>query len=297
MKKALKLVGYVLATVVALVALALISVYLLSNRKLNKSYPVSVQPVVIPTGSEALGRGQLIAATRGCADCHGADLAGATIIDNPAMGRLSGPNLTRGRGGLPASFTDIDLVRSIRHGVAPDGRGLFLMPSSDFSEFTDQDMGDLIAYIDSLAPVDRASVPLTIGPVARGLLVAGKIKLSAELIDHAGVRPATVQPGVTVAYGHYLAAGCTGCHGPNLSGGKIDIGPPDWPPAQNLTPAGDLAKWSEADFIMSLRKRTRPDGSPLNEVMPAAFGLMNDTELKAIWAYLRTLPPAPTGKR
>ena len=297
MKKALKFIGYVLATFAVLVVLAFASIYLLSNRKLNKSYTVRVQPVAIPSGAEARARGQHIAATRGCADCHGADLAGATIIDNPAMGRLSGPNLTRGRGGLPASFSAIDFVRAIRHGVAPDGRGLFLMPSNDFSQFTDQDMGDLIAYINSIPPVDRDSVPLSIGPVARALMLAGKIKLSAEVIDHAGVRPDTVLPGVTVAYGRYLAIGCTGCHASNFSGGKIDIGPPDWPPAQNLTPAGDLAKWSEADFIAALRQRTRPDGSKFNEVMPAAFGLMNDTELKAIWAYLRTLPPAPTGKR
>ena len=297
MKKALKIVGYVLATLAVLVVLAFVFVHFLSNQKLRKSYQVTVQPVMIPTGADALARGQHIAQTRGCADCHGADLAGATIIDNPAMGRLSGPNLTRGRGGVPASFSALDFVRSIRHGVAPDGRGLFLMPSNDFSQFTDQDMGDLIAYINSVPAVDRASIPLSIGPVARALMLAGKIKLAAELIDHAGVRPATVQPGITIAYGRYLAIGCTGCHATNFSGGKIDIGPPDWPPAQNLTPAGDLAKWSEADFITALRKSTRPNGSKLNEVMPAAFGLMNDTELKAIWTYLRTLPPVTTGQR
>ena len=167
----------------------------------------------------------------------------------------------------------------------------------NFARFTDDDMGDLISYLKSVPPVDRDSVPISVGPVARALLLAGKIQLSADLIDHTRVRPDVVKPGVTVAYGRYLAAGCTGCHGPNLSGGKIDIGPPDWPQARNLTPVGDLAKWTEADFLKALRTQIRPDGTRLSEVMPTAFGQMNDTELKALWAYLQTLPPAATGIR
>lgn len=108
-----------------------------------------------------------------------------------------------------------------------------------------------------------------------------------------------VTPGVTVAYGRYLAAGCTGCHGPNLSGGKIAIGPPDWPPAANLTPhaSGRLRNWSEADLLHAMRQARRPDGSALNPVMPAVFGNMTDVELRALWQYLRTLPPAATGER
>lgn len=297
MKKIFKILGGLLLAVAVLVGVAVASVYALSSRKLAQRFQVTVQPVPSRSGVDAVARGQHIAKTRGCVDCHGADLAGAKVIDDPAMGRLYGPNLTRGRGGLASTVTDIDLVRAIRHGVAPDGRGLFLMPSNDYARFTDADMGDLLAYLKALPPVDRASEPLNIGPVARALVVAGKIRLAAEMIDHAGVRPDVVVPGVTVAYGQYLAAGCTGCHGANFSGGKIDIGPPDWPPARNLTPAGDVAKWSEADFLTALRTHVRPDGSKISEVMPAAFGQMNDTELKALWMYLRTLPPAVTGSR
>jgi cytochrome c553 len=215
------------------------------------------------------------------------------------MGRLFGPNLTRGRGGLPATYAATDFVRAIRHGVGVDGHGLFLMPSTDYAHFTENDMADLIAYVQSVPPVDRDRVPLSVGPVARVLLLAGKIRLSADEIDHANLKPAIVEPGITVDYGRYLAAGCTGCHGPNLAGGKIDIGPPDWPPAANLTPhaSGRLSKWTEEDFIRALRTARRPDGTELNPVMPRAFGQLNDTELKALWAYLRTLPAEPTGTR
>jgi mono/diheme cytochrome c family protein len=100
-----------------------------------------------------------------------------------------------------------------------------------------------------------------------------------------------------VEYGRYVANGCIGCHGSNFSGGKIPVGPPDWPPASNLTPQADgrLTKWTEADFIQTLRTARRPDGTELNPVMPRLFGQMDDVELKAIWAFLQTLPAAATG--
>lgn len=299
MRTFLKFAGWLIAGLLVLVAGAVAVVYGKSEARLKRAYTVDVPAIQVPTDAAAIARGRHIAATRGCADCHGPDLGGAKVIDDPAMGRIHGPNLTRGRGGLPASYTSADFVRAIRHGVAADGHGLFLMPSTDYARFTENDMADLIAYVKSVPPVDRESVPLTIGPVARALMVAGKIRLSAEVINHATVRPDVVVPGVTVEYGRYLAVGCTGCHGPRFAGGKIDVGPPDWPPAANLTPhpSGHLAQWSEADFIRALRTARRPDGSALNPVMPRASGQLDDTELKAIWAFLRTLPPEATGTR
>src|SRR5690606_10463369 len=117
--------------------------------------------------------------------------------------------------------------------------------------------------------------------------------------DHPNVNPQSVEPGVTVEYGRYVANGCIGCHGPNLSGGKIAVGPPNWPDAANLTPPpdGHVAKWTEADFMRAIREAKRPDGSELNPVMPRVFAHMDDTELKAIWKYLETLPAVPTGVR
>jgi len=215
------------------------------------------------------------------------------------MGRLYGPNLTRWRGGVGAKFGDNDYVRALRHGVGADGRGLFLMPSVDYAQFTETDMGDLIAYLKMAPPVDRDVVPLSVGPVARTLFVLGKIKMSVDLIDHANTRPATVAPALTVDYGKYVAATCSGCHGANFTGGKIEIGPPDWPHAANLTPhpTSRLANWSEADFLKTIRTGFRPDGTELNPVMPRNFALMNDTELKALFMFFKSLPPLPTGTR
>ncbi|MEO5958048.1 MAG: cytochrome c [Opitutaceae bacterium] len=295
----LKFTGYLLVTIVALLAVGAVAVYFASNARMKKTFAVAVRPVAIPADAGAIARGKHLAETRGCNDCHGKDYAGGKVIDDGAMGTVHAPNLTRGRGGRIATFTDEDWVRAIRHGVGPDKGGLLIMPSEEYSHFSDPDLGAIVAYLKTVPAVDRERVPIALGPVARVLLASGKMKLPAEVIDHANLRPATVEKGVTVDYGRYVATACIGCHGPNLSGGKIAIGPPSWPPAANLTPHADgrLAKWSEADFLKTVRTAKRPDGTELNEVMPRVFGAMDDTELKAVWAFLKSLPPAATGAR
>ena len=72
------------------------------------------------------------------------------FIDDPALGRVIAPNLTRGRGGVGATFSDADFVRAIRHGVDPSGRPLLIMPADDYTHFSDADLGMIIAYVRSL---------------------------------------------------------------------------------------------------------------------------------------------------
>jgi cytochrome c553 len=215
------------------------------------------------------------------------------------MGRLYGPNLTRGKGGRVASFNDEDWIRAIRHGVGPDQRGLFIMPSEEYAHLSDDDLGAVIAYLKTLPAVDRERPETSLGPISRVLLATGKMKLAATVIDHPNVKPKSVAPAISAEYGKYVAATCMGCHGSNFSGGKIEVGPPDWPHAANLTPHADsrLTKWTEAEFINVIRTAKRPDGTEVNPVMPRAFAQMDELELKALWTYFRSLTPVAPGVR
>ncbi|MFT3783493.1 MAG: c-type cytochrome [Nibricoccus sp.] len=299
MRKLVKVLLWFIGVLVSVLIVAIAIVYSVSSRRLHRTYEVTVKTPPIPSDPSAIERGQHIAHTRGCVDCHGGDFGGAKVVENGAIGRLYGPNITHGSGGLPASYTDTDWVRAIRHGVGTNGRPLFLMPSQEFAHFSDEDLGSLIAYLKSVPPVDRARVPISLGPVGRVLVATGKFPIAAATIDHAGLQPATVKPGRTVEYGRYLAVGCVGCHGPNYSGGRITGGPPDWPAAANLTahPTGAVASWSETDFMNALRTGRRPNGSEISPVMPRAFGQMNETELGALWLFIKQLPAAATGTR
>lgn len=294
-----------IATIALLLAVLAGGTYLVAGHRLTRQFTVDAQPVAEPSpqpsaDSAVLARGAHLAGALGkCADCHGDDFGGKTLVDDPGLGRLSAPNLTRGRGGVTADFTLADWDRALRHGVRPDGSGLVFMPSEDYAAMSDADLLALVAYMRQLAPVDRDVPRPAIRLVGRALYMAGKLPLlSAERIDHAMERE-EVAAGPTVEYGAYLAdiSGCRGCHGPQLSGGPIPGMPPGTPPAANLTPTG-LGRYTEADFTRAMREGVRPDGTAMSEVMPVRFTRqMTDDEIVALYRFLRTVEPREFGGR
>lgn len=296
MKRFLKWVGYIVGGVVALILLAVGVVYAMTSARLGKSYPLDVKAVEVPTDSMSVERGRhLVFAVGKCPQCHGDNLAGKMISDDPAFARLWSANLTRGKGGLGSTLTDADYVRAIRYGVKPDGKPLIFMPSESYSHFSDGDLATIIAYVKSVTPVDQVNPPPRIGPVMRILatLIPGFPFLEAEKIDRATVPPVSVPIGVTKEYGNYLVTtgGCKSCHNPNLSGGSKVEGVV----TANLTPAG-IGKWTEADFFRALRTGVRPDGRILSAVMPWPYTKnLTDDELHAMWMYIHSIPARPAG--
>jgi mono/diheme cytochrome c family protein len=302
MKKLFKWLGFGVAGLIGLLIIALIGLYLVSGMRLSQSYVVQPEPVALPTAAAAIAEGQRQYITHACSDCHGADGAGAMVIDDPLFGRISGSNLTPGAGGIGQQYSDLDWVRAIRHGVAPDGRALLVMPSQEYNALNDEDLGAMVAYLKSLPPVDNTPPANTVGPLGRVLLVTEVAPiLPAERVDHAGSRPTAVVRGATVEYGQYLAQSCIGCHGQGLSGGPIPGLPPEPPLPANLTPdeATGLGRWSEQDFFMALRTGQRPDGTAVDpKAMPwPNFKFMTDQELSALWLYLQSVPAKPFGHR
>lgn len=132
-----------------------------------------------------------------------------------------------------------------------------------------------------------------------------------------------------VARGKYLVtiSGCHDCHTPKLDAqGTPDMaralsGRPSttMPPQQRegeITASMDLTAWAgpwgisytanltpdpetglgrrydEAKFIQSLRTGRKPEGEPLLPPMPwPMIAQMTDDDLKAVWAYMKTLKP------
>jgi cytochrome c553 len=297
----LRVVLFVLLGLVLVLVLAAAAVYAVSETKLNRTVAVPNETVSVPTDITSIQRGQhLAAAVATCIDCHGPTLSGKVFVDDPALGRVVAPNLTRGRGGVGATFSDADFVRAIRHGVDPSGRPLLIMPSDDYTHFSDADLGAIIGYIRSLPAVDNQLPANELRALGRILFATGQLPLQpADNIDHTAPRPPAPQAAVTAEYGKYLAdnAGCPSCHGPGLSGGPIPQAPPGTVPAANITSAG-LGSWSEADFIKALRTGIRPDGRQIDQFMPwPYYAQMTDDELKAIWRFLQAVPPRATGTR
>jgi len=285
---------------VGVIGVAGAGVYGVTASHFRKSYDIKVEDVVVPTDADAVARGKrFVNVIAKCTDCHGANLQGMLLVDDPKFARLASANLTSGKGGVaPRYKTDKDWVRAIRHGVRPDGKALIFMPSNEYYYLSDQDLGDVIAYLKSLPPQDNVLPTPVMGPIARSLYITNVLPLlAAEKIDHDAARPADVAPSRDAAYGKYLArvGGCQGCHKENLAGGKDPAAPPTAPWPANLTPGGDLGKWTEQDFFRALRTGRRPDGRVLDSFMPWSLtAQMTDDEIHAVWEYLKTVPAVKT---
>jgi mono/diheme cytochrome c family protein len=295
-------IGIALGVIAGLLAIAVAGVYIVSSVRLNKAYQVADEQITIPTDAASVERGRHLATTIGqCVDCHGANLAGRVFLDSPGVARLSSANLTSGAGGVGGTFTDVDWVRALRHGVGPNGKPLLVMPAQNFTALSAEDLGAVIAYVKSVPPVNRVPESSSVQLLGRVLFLAGQIDaLSAESIDHSAKAPAAPPPGATAEYGRYLVrvGGCSDCHGANLAGGPIPGTPPDTPPAANITPGGEISAWSDADFVKTLRTGVNPAGHPLNTFMPWKYlGQLSDTELRAIYLYLKTVPRQAMGAR
>lgn len=324
MKRVLKVVAFVL---VALVVVGL-GVYawasIAASRKLSRSYTAHTVdfPIPFPLPEEevrrlaltpesakllardrALERGRhLIESRYACTECHGRDFGGGVMVDDPAIGRLLGPNLTAGKGSRTAGFRPADWDRAVRHGILRDGRPS-LMPSVDFQRMSDRELSDIVALVQSMPAVDKEVPRVALGPLGKALVATGKIVLSADAIAAHGDAPHAVYPpetAATVDFGRHLAATCMGCHGQDLAGGPIAGGDPAWPPAANLTPhAAGLAGWTAAQFTRAIREGKRPDGTalraPMSGVVPYAVK-MSDVEVEALWKFLQSLPAVASRK-
>ncbi len=239
--KVLKWVGIVLGGLIGVIVIAVVVLYFVGGSRVNRTYDIQPEAVAIPTDAASIERGQHLAeAVTGCTSCHGDNLGGDSFFDDPAIAIFDASNLTSGRGGIGGTYSDVDWVRAVRHGVDPDGKGLLIMPADVFINLSGEDLGAIIAYVKSVPPVDNEAPEPEFGLMGRVLIAIGAFGevVPAQLIDHAASVPTAPAAGVTAGYGEYLASigHCFVCHGEDLSGGE---GPdPESPPVPNITTGG-----------------------------------------------------------
>ena len=285
---------------VALAAAAVLLGVQLAAHKSHRQIKLPIQPVAFPGGAAAVERGKYFFNSRGCMDCHGANGAGREFINDGKGLRLAGPNISPGPGNVVAHYTPEDWVRTLRHGVKPDGRPLFIMPSEDYNRFTDADLGALVAYVKSLPPAAGQAAVLDLSLPVKVLYGFDVILDAAQKIDHTLAPAQAVAEGVTAAHGAYVANMCISCHGPGLSGGKIPGTPPDWAPAANLTPGTGsvMTRYRDAgQFVAMLRSGKRPDGSAVSVMPFDSLRELSEVDAQALYAYLKTVPARPFGQR
>ncbi len=305
--KILKWTGIVL---VVLVIVLVGSVYSFRNRKFEGPMPV----VTVSSDSAVIAHGKaLVYGPAHCAHCH-TPITSINQVEageevpligghdfSFELGHLFSKNITPDAETGIGNYTDGEIARALRDGIAKDGHAIFdMMP---FHNMSVSDMNAIISYIRSTTPIKNETKKHEfnfIGDLVRAFVVK-PVGPDREV-------PQDVYPDSTIAYGEYLAvsvANCYGCHternlktgayvGEPFAGGlKIasELDPSLTVVTPNLTPdpeTGRIAEWSEDQFI----KRFRQGKLIPATIMPwGPFSRLSDLELKAIYRFLRTVKP------
>lgn len=295
--KVFKWIGIVLGSLVGLVLVTAATLYFIGNVRFNKTYEFPPSNIVLPTDEARIEYGRHRAESL-CQGCHGEDLSGKeNWFSAGPLGTIDSANLTSGEGGFAREAASVeDYVLAIRHGVDPEGKPLFMPAVTSTSQLSNEDLGAIIAYLKTVPPVDHKTNGKNLTPLAKILYAAGMlIKMPVEIVNHQ-TQITAPEPGVSLAYGEYLVNtnDCRVCHGQNLAGAQFP-NPTIDRITPNITTGGELASWTEEQFINTVRTGVTPGGHELDpELMPwKDYRLFYDDELKAVWLYLQSLPKLP----
>ena len=277
MRRALRWVGIGFGGLVALLIVAAIAIFAWSQIILGRTYSAAPETLPAVSAAEKAGAPRL-ARVLGCLSCHGEGLRGKLMFDAPGVARVFAPNITE----VAAKSSDQQLAAAIRQGIGHDGRGLFIMPSPQYSRLTDRETAALVGWIRTLPRAQGQARGLSAGPIGRLGLVTGAFKPApAGVAEYRTQAPVALDP-VHEAARHLAATACSECHGPALMGGSA--GPGEKAPDLRVAAGYDLAQ-----FRTLMRSGRPPDGRDLGlmaTVAKADFSHLTDAEIDALHAYL-----------
>lgn len=287
--------------------------------KKSETKEVSKEEVLKKT----IERGEYLANyVAGCMDCHskrdfskysgpvvhGTEGGGGLVFDQKfgLPGVLYGKNITPDAETGIGTWTEDEILRAMTQGISKNGDTLFpLMPYVNYNRMAKEDLLSIIAYIKTLKPI-KNKVP------ERNLMMPIDMVYPAQYLQatvDTNVRPKASD---IVNYGRYLTtfADCGTCHspltpeGPDLSrmfagGYTFDLGATGKVTSANITSdsATGIGAWTEERFLNKFtqyreEKNYNFDPGKQNTIMPVALiGGMKDEDLKAIYAFLRTVKP------
>lgn len=147
MKKALKITGFVLSTLILLVAAFLGYVAVTGVPTYD---PPSLPKITVKATPERVARGEVIANIQ-CMECHGdkeGRLTGRQVTDVPEMfGKIFTKNITQDKEKGIGKGTDGELMYFLRTGIRKDGSYAFIMPQ--YPNLGDEDLLSLVAWLKS----------------------------------------------------------------------------------------------------------------------------------------------------
>ena len=250
-----------------------------------------------------------------CGNCHtpkttdavpikDMQLAGGFVIEEPVL-KAFAPNITPDRETGIGSWSDEEIIRSIRDGIRQDGSVIGPpMPSFLYRDMSDRDVRAIVAYLRKVKPVKN---------------VVPKSEYRVPLPPDWGppvIKVPEVSKDDPLAYGTYVAVAlghCIECHTPIVEGkhdfSRIGEGGNLYDGifslktvtvSANITPHPTLGigSWTDEQIKKAITDGVRPDGRKLAPAMAFHYyNKISDSDLDAMVLYLRSLKPLPVGDK
>lgn len=269
-------------------------------------------PAVAGDAPAEVERGRYLVQAGGCITCHTADRPDATPLAGgrqlkTAFGTFYSPNLTPDRATGIGGWTDADLARALRDGVAPDGSYYYpVFPYPSYTGISDDDVAAIGAYLRSISPVNQAAREHELPWYLSSRLVL----FGWNLLNFSPGRYAPESHrGAEWNRGAYLVrhlGHCGECHTPrNLIGGVNDqrelAGNPQGPDGKKVPDItqdreSGIGRWTADEIVMFLEFGVLPDGdfagASMSDVISDNTAQLTAADRQAIATYLKALGSA-----
>jgi len=257
---------------------------------------------------EVAERGRYLSVAADCVACHtspkqGKPYAGGYAIASP-LGEIWASNITPSRSHGIGLYSEDDFAKAVREGVRKDGAHLYpAMPYTSYAKLTDEDIHALYTYfMKEVAPVDEEAhateLPFPFS-IRQSMAVWNLLFLDKETFTPDAGRSAQWNRGAYLVEG---LAHCSSCHSPRglmmqevdgkaFAGGSLG----DWY-APNITshPTSGIGGWSDAELAQYLKTGRvagkAQAGGGMAEAVSNSLSKLQDEDIAAIVAYLRTVP-------
>jgi mono/diheme cytochrome c family protein len=277
MKKTLKWIGSSLCGLAGIATLGALYAYFVSEKELTQTYNIALEAYRAPTDHESIRRGERLATMVGCANsCHGKNMEGRVLFDEPGIARIIAPNLPK----TLREYSDPELLRLLRKGLKRDGTTTWAMPSAMFAHISEEDLGDIIAYVRNAPEQEGPMRETRMRPFGRLGILLGQFTPVVKQVDPTLCPSATTDASDPLRYGEYLVkTTCSECHGQDLKGHDF-LKAPDLLVAQ---------AYSDEAFFRLMRTGLGLGNRHLGkmtEVSTTRFVQFTDDEVRAIKLYL-----------
>jgi mono/diheme cytochrome c family protein len=302
---------------VAVAAVVGIAVLVVALKKPAQNEP---SKEIIAATPETLARGEyLVRHVTDCLECHSE--FDFSIYGSPhkketegqggfpfgkdygVPGVVQAQNITQDKETGLGDWSDGEILRAMREGVAKDGHALFpMMPYEGYSKMSDSDAKAIVAFLRTLKPVRHEIAPRQLDFPVSVIVKFIPTPLAGPVPD-----PKPEE------YGRYLAslAGCQDCHTAHDDKGKPIAGtefgggwemkfPGGRVITANISPHPDtwVGQATKEEFIGRFRAWRDTPPTPAQKGRQTlmgwqSFAAMSDHDLGAIYDYLKTVKPIP----